>query len=70
MRLSDLPLLALAKAQSALHDVRAERGQTLAEYSLIITVVAVGTVLLAILAFRESLAGAFDRGTDCLDGNC
>lgn len=49
---------------------RNEHGQTLAEYSLIITVVAVGLVLLAMLIFRDALAGAFDSATACLDGTC
>jgi Flp pilus assembly pilin Flp len=50
-----------------LHDTRA---QTLAEYGLLITVIAVGIVLLAMLAFRDELAAAFASGTDCLDGAC
>jgi Flp pilus assembly pilin Flp len=70
MRLSDLPLLALAKAQTLARDARADHGQTLAEYSLIITVIAVGTVLLAMLTFRDALEGAFDSTRNCLDGNC
>jgi Flp pilus assembly pilin Flp len=70
MRLSDLPLLALAKAQTIARDARAEHGQTLAEYSLIITVVAVGLVLLAMMTFRDALGGAFDATRDCLDGVC
>ena len=49
---------------------RGESGQTLAEYSLIITVIAVGLVLLAMLIFRDALAGAFNAATACLDGSC
>jgi Flp pilus assembly pilin Flp len=47
-----------------------ESGQTLAEYSLIITVVAVGLVLLAMMVFRTALAAAFGDATRCLDGVC
>ena len=45
-------------------------GQTLAEYSIIVTIIAVGTVLLALIVFRDSLAGAFDAVVTCLDGSC
>jgi Flp pilus assembly pilin Flp len=45
-------------------------GQTLAEYSILITVVAVGLTLLAMLGFREALADAFSSATGCLDGSC
>lgn len=47
-----------------------DRGQTLAEYSLIITVIAVGLVLLAMMVFRDALTGAFNLATGCLDGTC
>ncbi len=47
---------------------RAERGQALAEYSLIITVVAVGVILPATIVFRTQLAAAFASVTDCLAG--
>ena len=47
-----------------------ERGQTLAEYSLIITLVAVGTVVLCLIAFRENLITGFNSMSDCLTGNC
>jgi Flp pilus assembly pilin Flp len=45
-------------------------GQTLAEYGLIVTVVAVALVGLALIVFRDSLAGAFDAVLACLDGSC
>jgi len=47
-----------------------ERGQTLAEYSIIISVIAVGVVTLALAAFVPALAGAFDAARSCLDGTC
>jgi hypothetical protein len=47
-----------------------DRGQTLAEYSLIITIVAVGTVVLCLIAFRENLITGFNSMSDCLTGGC
>jgi Flp pilus assembly pilin Flp len=47
---------------------RDERGQTLAEYGLIITLVAVGTTLLALIAFREDLITGFNSMSSCLTG--
>jgi Flp pilus assembly pilin Flp len=49
---------------------RDEDGQTLAEYSLIITAISVAVVVLALVAFRGALAGAFNAATGCLDGAC
>lgn len=46
------------------------RGQTLAEYSLIITIIAVGTVVLATVLFGTALAGAFSSVGNCIDGSC
>ena len=45
-------------------------GQTLAEYSLIVTIIAVATAVLALIVFRTSLAGAFTAVLNCLDGTC
>ena len=47
-----------------------EWGQTLAEYSLIVTIIAVATAILALIVFRTSLAGAFTAVLNCLDGSC
>lgn len=43
-----------------------EEGQTLAEYSLIITVIAVGVVAPTMFLMRGALGGAFDSVTDCI----
>ena len=43
-----------------------EEGQTLAEYSLILTIIAVGVVVPTMLLFRGALAGAFDSATACI----
>ncbi len=43
-----------------------EEGQTLAEYSLIITVIAVGVVVTSMVVFRGALAGAFSTAAECI----
>jgi Flp pilus assembly pilin Flp len=45
-----------------------EEGQTLAEYGLIMAVIAVAVVVAAGVAFRSAIIGAFDSATDCLSG--
>ena len=47
-----------------------ERAQTLAEYGIILTVIAVGVVIPTMLLFRGALSGAFNLATGCLDGTC
>ncbi len=47
-----------------------ERGQTLAEYGLILTLVAVGVVIPTMMLFREQLIGAYTSATQCLNGSC
>ena len=47
-----------------------EDGQTLAEYSLIISTIAVGTVTIAIVVFRDTLAATFNSAIPCLTGSC
>ena len=47
-----------------------DRGQTLAEYGLILTLVAVGVVIPTMLLFREALIDAFTAAADCLNGSC
>lgn len=60
-----LPLVA------RLHELlSSSRGQTLAEYGLIITVVAVGVTVMALVFFRTQIAGAFTATANCLDGAC
>jgi Flp pilus assembly pilin Flp len=59
---------------AALHGVRSrmtdEDGQTLAEYGLIMAVIAVAVVVAAVVAFRGAIVTAFNSATDCLDGTC
>ena len=45
-----------------------EKGQTLAEYGLIMAVIAVAVIVAAGVAFQGAIVGAFDTATDCLKG--
>jgi Flp pilus assembly pilin Flp len=47
-----------------------EEGQTLAEYGLIMAVIAVAVVVAAVVAFRGAIITAFNSATGCLDGSC
>jgi Flp pilus assembly pilin Flp len=46
--------------------LRDEDGQTLAEYGLIMALIAVAVVVVAVIAFRDAIIGAFNNATDCL----
>ncbi len=71
MRLWNEALLGLVLRWRELWDGRsAEAGQTLAEYSLLITVVSVVTVVVAVIAFRETLTDTYTGVMNCLDRNC
>jgi Flp pilus assembly pilin Flp len=50
--------------------LRDERAQTLAEYGLIISVIAVGVVIPFMLIFRQTLIEAYLAAAGCLDGSC
>ena len=47
--------------------LRGDYGQTLAEYSLVLTLVAVGVVVPTTILFRNAMAGAFDSATNCMN---
>ena len=47
-----------------------EEGQTLAEYGLIMAVIAVVVVTTAVVFFRDAIVSAFNSATDCLGGGC
>ena len=47
-----------------------EEGQTLAEYGLIMAVIAVAVVVLAVTVFRNAIVTAFNSAVNCLDGTC
>ena len=66
----DLALRILVAFQALEAKVKDEEGQTLAEYGLIMAVIAVAVVVLAVVAFREAIVTAFENATECLDGTC
>ena len=47
-----------------------EEGQTLAEYGLIMAVIAVAVVVTAVVLFRTAIITAFNSATACIDGSC
>lgn len=47
-----------------------EEGQTLAEYGLIMAVIAVAVIAAAGVAFKDGIVSAFDSATKCLGGSC
>lgn len=47
-----------------------EGGQTLAEYGLIMAVVAVSVIVLALAVMRDSVVSAFESVVPCLGGSC
>jgi len=68
--IKDLALKVLVAIQSLEAKVKDEEGQTLAEYGLIMAVIAVAVVVAAVVAFRTAIVTAFESATDCLDGTC
>ena len=46
---------------------RGERGQTLAEYGLIMSVIAVAVLVSAVIMFRNTLPLGFMSASDCLN---
>jgi len=65
---------ALLRLLAGFHGLQArtqdEEGQTLAEYGLIMAVIAVAVVVTAVIAFRTAIVNAFNSAVDCLDGSC
>ena len=65
---------ALLRVIAGVHGLHArtkdEEGQTLAEYGLIMAVIAVLVVVTAVVAFRDAIVTAFNNATNCLDGSC
>jgi len=66
--IKELALRALVAFQMLEAKTKDEDGQTLAEYGLIMAVIAVAVVVAAGVAFRGAIVGAFNRATDCLGG--
>jgi Flp pilus assembly pilin Flp len=68
---SDLVLRVFIATQSAStrtrdEDSRGEDGQTLAEYSLIMSTIAVAVVIISVIAFRGALVNAWNDAANCL----
>ena len=51
-------------------EISDEKGQTLAEYGLIMAVIAVAVVITAVTLFRTAIIGSFNAATTCLSGSC
>ena len=64
---STVGLWLLCKLQALAPRTRDESGQTLAEYGLIIAVVATGVVLLAVFTFKDAIVSSFDGAETCLN---
>ena len=64
----------MLRAYSSLMSLRSntvdDDGQTLAEYGLIMTLIAIAVVITAAIVFRTALVHAFAAATNCLDGSC
>jgi Flp pilus assembly pilin Flp len=65
--LTDVALRVWFALESLAARRRDDDGQTLAEYSLIISAVAVATVIVTVIAFREVLADTWNSVADCLN---
>ena len=71
MRIVNEALLrALTGWQNLQTRMKDEDGQTLAEYGLIMAVIAVAVVVIAVTVFRDAIVLAFEGAVDCLDGDC
>ena len=68
--LKNLALRVLVAIQGIESKVKDEEGQTLAEYGLIMAVIAVAVIAAAAVAFRGAIIGAFSSATTCLGGSC
>ena len=70
MRMLNEALLRVLSFQAPKIEISDEKGQTLAEYGLIMAVIAVAVVITAVTLFRGAIIGAFNSATNCLDGTC
>lgn len=69
---TEVALRMLVALQALRHRVEDEHGQTLAEYGLIMAVIAVAVVVGAGVLFKDAIVDSFGRSRDCLSGagNC
>ena len=68
--MKNLVLRVLVALQGIEAKVTDEEGQTLAEYGLIMAVIAVAVIVAAAVAFKGAIITAFDSATNCLSGSC
>jgi Flp pilus assembly pilin Flp len=68
--LQNLALRVFAVLQALESKVTDEEGQTLAEYGLIMAVIAVAVIVAAAVAFKDGIISAFNSATACLSGSC
>ena len=68
--IKNLALRVLVALQGLESKVQDEEGQTLAEYGLIMAVIAIAVVVAAVVAFRGAIVGSFSAATTCLSGSC
>ena len=70
MRFLNEALIRVLSFQAPKIEISDEKGQTLAEYGLIMAVIAVAVVITAVTLFRGAIITAFNSATNCLDGTC
>ena len=68
--IKNLALRLLVAVRGLESKVQDEEGQTLAEYGLIMAVIAIAVVVAAVVAFRGAIVGSFNNATTCLSGSC
>lgn len=67
---NDLALRVLVTLRGMSSKFEDDEGQTLAEYGLIMAVIAIAVVIAAVVAFRGAIVSAFNGATKCLSGSC
>ncbi len=70
MRILNEALIRVLSFQAPRIEFPDEKGQTLAEYGLIMAVIAVAVVVTAVTLFRGAIITAFNSASSCLDGTC
>lgn len=63
----DVFLRVIARLNNLLYE---ERGQTLGEYGLLVSVVGVSVVIIGVIAFRTQIVNSFGAMSACLNGSC
>ena len=70
MRILNEALIRVLSFRAPRIEISDEKGQTLAEYGLIMAVIAVAVLVTAVTLFRGAIIGAFNSASGCLDGTC